>query len=130
MDVSHILLLVQDLFTKLASEETINLVKTGPTYFQILPEATCISYSDHTRLSVPPIHDASIAFKIFACLFPWPRTCFYQCSVWLPCIHYSGDGSPQVRGSSPWLPQTSSVAPIISSENHLHIFQSSYHIFN
>lgn len=48
--------------------ETINPVKTGPTYFQILPQATSRSYSDHTSLSVPQIYHASVAFKISA----WP----------------------------------------------------------
>lgn len=68
MDVFHILPLVRVLFTAAIRRQTMNPVKTGPTYFQILPRATSRSHSDHTYLSVPQTRQASVAFRIFA----WP----------------------------------------------------------
>lgn len=68
MDVLYILPLVQVLFTVAIRGQTMNPVKSGPTYFQILPQATSRSHSDHTPLSVPQTCHASVAFRIFA----WP----------------------------------------------------------
>lgn len=71
--------MVQGLFKgKLSSarRQAINPVKRGPTYFQILPQATSRWYSDHTHLSVPQTCHASVAFRIFAWPVIWAQDTF------------------------------------------------------
>ena len=92
MDVLLILPLVQVLFTVAIRRQTMNPVKTGSTYFQILPQATSRSHSDHTHLSVPQTRHASVALRIFA----WPVPLAHN--VFLPILYkadfyHSDDGS-------------------------------------